>query len=262
MAQYGRVDYWNERYSVDLQSFEWYQRYDSIKHLLANETLSRVPSKLPHKNNQRVLVIGCGNSELSQLMQEDGYSSVTSIDFSAVVIEQMKEKYSNGNYIVMDATAGLDFADDSFDLIIMKGSFDAILCGSGSLHSVRATLLECSRVLGAVGTLVIVTHATPENRLAYIEDPGFGWNIDVHKIPKPILTGANPPSSESAKFHYVYILGKGAPLDEEVKVSYLEKSQENQDKYRQRQVQREEATLQTKHRERQSQSPSPQKDKK
>jgi SAM-dependent methyltransferase len=243
MALYGRVEYWNERYSLDKEPFEWYQQYSGIRHLLTNEILSHMPEQFPAKPQQRVLVMGCGNSQLSQQMLEDGYTcnNVVSVDYASVVIQQMKEKYphASDSYRIMNVASrssgakgegqsqeGMGMAtfdSDSFDMVLLKGTFDSLLCGAGSIFDIRLIMMECSRVLGEHGALVIVTHATSENRLAYFEDPAYGWTIDVHKVPKPPVpgVGAKPPSSststssskpavtEPPKYHHVYILRKG-----------------------------------------------------
>jgi hypothetical protein len=42
------------------------------------------------------LIIGCGNSSLGyDLSKEAGYSNIDNIDYSSVVIDKMKEKYSS-----------------------------------------------------------------------------------------------------------------------------------------------------------------------
>lgn len=39
-----------------------------------------------------ILIIGCGNSEISEKLYEDGYHYITNVDYSSVVIEQMRER--------------------------------------------------------------------------------------------------------------------------------------------------------------------------
>jgi hypothetical protein len=34
MSQYGRTEYWEERYIRDPEPFDWYQRYFSIRDLI------------------------------------------------------------------------------------------------------------------------------------------------------------------------------------------------------------------------------------
>lgn len=39
-----------------------------------------------------MLVVGCGNSSLSGDMFDDGFSNITSMDFSELVIDEMRQK--------------------------------------------------------------------------------------------------------------------------------------------------------------------------
>ena len=44
------------------------------------------------KPQDKVLVIGCGNSQLSADMYDVGYHKIVNIDISDIVVKQMKEK--------------------------------------------------------------------------------------------------------------------------------------------------------------------------
>eukprot|EP00591_Stephanopyxis_turris_P005770 CAMPEP_0195511366 /NCGR_PEP_ID=MMETSP0794_2-20130614/3709_1 /TAXON_ID=515487 /ORGANISM="Stephanopyxis turris, Strain CCMP 815" /LENGTH=246 /DNA_ID=CAMNT_0040638947 /DNA_START=103 /DNA_END=843 /DNA_ORIENTATION=+ len=226
MAQYSKVEYWNERYTKDPDSFDWYQRYSGIRHFLTEEYLSENKLSFPNRDSLRVLDLGCGNSRLSEEMKEDGFGSVTSVDYSTAVIKQMSTKYPNSTYEVMDATKQLSFADDSFDLIICKGTMDAILCGAGSNHNTRAMNLECCRVLGDMGALVVVSYGSPDNRLVYFEDEEFGWNVDVHTVPKPKVGVSAVEDRDANGDHFVYICKKGKPTEKEDVTAEIKKEEE------------------------------------
>ena len=58
-----------------------------------------------------------------------GYKSQVSIDFSPVVIEQMKARHPDLDWRVMDVRK-MDFSDSSFDVAIDKATLDAMLYGS------------------------------------------------------------------------------------------------------------------------------------
>ena len=34
MAQYGKTNYWDERYTKDPEPFDWYQRYSGVRDLI------------------------------------------------------------------------------------------------------------------------------------------------------------------------------------------------------------------------------------
>jgi hypothetical protein len=109
------LQYWDKRYKKDEEQFDWYQRYDTLKHIL---------NEVTPKSMDRILMVGCGNSStwqhpslprtrtcacrglvahthgwaasgMSEHMVEDGYaaSSVTNVDISPVVIDQMRKKH-------------------------------------------------------------------------------------------------------------------------------------------------------------------------
>ena len=60
------------------------------------------------KLDSSILMVGCGNSKLSQQMFEVGYKNIVNIDISPAVIEQMKTASPNMEWLVMDATV-MDF---------------------------------------------------------------------------------------------------------------------------------------------------------
>ena len=114
-------------------------------------------------------MVGCGNSKLSEEMSLEGYSCITNIDISSNVIEKMSAVYSSRfgmqEYQILDATR-MAYRDNSFDICIDKGTFDALACGSNTEVPIRL-LSEMMRVCRTA--TVIVTSGTPEKRMHYFE---------------------------------------------------------------------------------------------
>jgi ubiquinone/menaquinone biosynthesis C-methylase UbiE len=112
------------------------------------------------------LMVGCGNSKLSEEMSQHGYRHITNIDISDNVIHKMKNHYScnfpHQEYAVIDATH-MAYRDNTFDVCIDKGTFDALACGFNSDIPVKL-VSEMMRVC-RVAT-VIVTSGGPEKRMA------------------------------------------------------------------------------------------------
>lgn len=127
---YGDALYWDARYVQDALSFDWYQRYSSLRPFVR----SFVPT------SSRVLMVGCGNSRnslfshlllynwhdyeellplmiefdfrsiqfsntlwlsslfgavMSEDMVKDGYEDIMNVDISSVAIEMMQTKYAS-----------------------------------------------------------------------------------------------------------------------------------------------------------------------
>ena len=152
----------------------------------------------PPRESCRVLILGCGNSNFAGDMVLDGWKGkITNIDFSAVVIEQMKTRFGSDfcdkfhcpqmEFVCADVAEGLPFDDESFDLVICKGTFDAILCSSGSVANAKRIVSECSRVLvKGHGIFFLVTHGNPDSRVVFLEhdnDVSYYWQeVTYHPV--------------------------------------------------------------------------------
>jgi len=200
---YGDYQYWNDRYTKDPELFDWYQRYSGLKGIL-NEN---IPKKL-----EPVLMVGCGNSRLSEEMIGDGYSTnFINIDISSVVIESMKKRCPNLNWQVMDVTK-MAYENEHFGAVIDKGTLDAILCGEGSAQTSEKMLADIARVLKPDGVFVCITYGQPSNRLHYLKKKKFNWSVSYKTVAKPTSSKA-ADELEDDDLHYVYIMKKGNHSD-------------------------------------------------
>ena len=215
---YGDVTYWDSRYQI-LEDFDWYQTW--------NDLLSAFAPFFT--GDELVLNIGCGNSRMSFEMAETTFKKVISIDFSNVVIDQMKKVYSDNKKLewhVMDCTA-LTFKSETFDVVFDKGTTDSILCGDSPMYSVYKTLSEVSRVLKSSGLFFMISYAKPESRLYIFENCKLHWHLH-----KPMIL---PNPQKPNCFHYVYIFQKLNPeidldiYEKEVEYDYEEEEEEEED---------------------------------
>src|ERR1700683_3432710 len=106
---YGATSYWEDWYSSTKSTFEWYMGYRDLKGIL-NRTI-------PKKG--KILMVGAGNSQLPEQMVVDGYEEMVCIDYSPVVVDQMrlrlaKKEFKKYSYECMDATK-MKYANGSFD---------------------------------------------------------------------------------------------------------------------------------------------------
>eukprot|EP00397_Hematodinium_sp_SG-2012_P030802 GEMP01032647.1.p1 GENE.GEMP01032647.1~~GEMP01032647.1.p1 ORF type:complete len:238 (+),score=53.70 GEMP01032647.1:38-751(+) len=199
MAQYGKLQYWDDRYTRDPEPFDWYQRWEGLKDVLKDII----------QPNHSILMLGSGNSRLSEELYEEGYTNISNIDISMVVTKAMKEKYQDKNmtYAQMDARQ-MDFPKDHFSIVLDKGTLDSILCGEGSTQNAQKALNEISRVLLPNGVFICISHGEPSYRLTYLHRPEFGWNVTVQTVVKPMM-GMVSTMDEQSNVHYVYVCTKG-----------------------------------------------------
>lgn len=81
-SKYKLVSYWDERYKEE-EYYEWFGDYNSFKDTI----------KCYIKASSNIIILGCGNSRMSEDLYNDGYLNITNIDYSSIVIESMAQKY-------------------------------------------------------------------------------------------------------------------------------------------------------------------------
>ena len=163
----------------------------------------------------QIMILGCGNSNMTEDMYNDGYTKLTNVDFSNTVIKQQTEKYKEKipslAFKSMDAKA-LSYGNASFDAIIDKACFDAILCGKDAKENSETFLNEIHRVLNANGVYVCVTFGHPESRLPHFSKKEYEWTVFTQKVPKPAISKdvvvAAKESDDNDNYHFVYIMRK------------------------------------------------------
>ncbi|XP_028416552.1 EEF1A lysine methyltransferase 4-like [Dendronephthya gigantea] len=172
-------EYWNKRFAVE-DNFEWCKSYCDFRHL----TIQHV------RKCDRILMLGCGNSRLSEEMYNDGYTNIVNIDYSPVVIEKMRQKHQEligMEYLQMDITK-MTFDKNSFDVIIEKGTLDTLLVDEKNLwnpseHSrkfMHTVLLQISQILKIGGRFISVAFSQPHFRKLYLAKSEYNWSITTN----------------------------------------------------------------------------------
>jgi len=65
------------------------------------------------------------------------------------------------------------------------------------------------------GVFFIVSYGVPDNRLQYLENEDYSWNVTVHTVPKPTVSATAVPDTKDANsVHYIYVCQKGGSSDE------------------------------------------------
>jgi ubiquinone/menaquinone biosynthesis C-methylase UbiE len=135
------------------------------------------------------------NSELSEQMYADGYHNIVNIDFSGEVIRLMRERTKQCDrmqWIEMDARNMAQFENGTFDIVIDKGTLDAVLTEQQSVWEVEphlaeqidAMLAEVQRVMKPTNSAFIyITFGQKHFRQKLLDKPErYHWTFDFQTI--------------------------------------------------------------------------------
>ena len=69
----------------------------------------------------------------------------------------------------------MPYSDKSFDVVLDKGTLDAIICGDEGVCFPDKVISEIYRVLKENGLYICITYGKPEARMDYFQDPSQKW---------------------------------------------------------------------------------------
>ncbi|RXG57535.1 Methyltransferase-like protein 13 [Armadillidium vulgare] len=185
-SKYKDIDYWNFRYSKE-ESYEWCKSYIEFKHLMKDHI----------QKTDRILILGCGNSNLSEDLYKDGYENITNIDFSSVAIETASKKTQSKKMLLL-------FVPESFDVILEKATLDALLVdekdpwrlSKDADALLKSILLQISTLLTDGGKFISLTFAQPHFRKKIMCHRRYNWSYKYFTY--------------GSSFHYFfYVMTKG-----------------------------------------------------
>ncbi|KAL8143529.1 hypothetical protein V2J09_016561 [Rumex salicifolius] len=171
--------YWDQRFSKE-EHYEWFKDYSHFRHLLLHNINS----------NSSVLELGCGNSQLSDEMYNDGITDITCIDLSSVAVEKMRSRLSSKGFtdikVMVADMLELPFKENTFDVVIEKGTMDVLFVDSGDpwnprpeiASNVKAMLKGVHRVLKPDGIFISISFGQPHFRRPLFQAPEFTWSME------------------------------------------------------------------------------------
>lgn len=143
--------FWDEKYRKKENTFEWYINFEEFINKLG---------KYFTNLNSNILNVGAGNSEISEKLYFQGFSSIINIDYSQEVVKTMSKRYRelncNISYLEMDMKK-LMFDDKKFDIVLDLGGSDCLLCSRNPLQDYRVFSNEIYRVLREKGIYIRIT---------------------------------------------------------------------------------------------------------
>ncbi|XP_072936789.1 eEF1A lysine and N-terminal methyltransferase homolog [Epargyreus clarus] len=150
--EFSEKDYWNKFFKKrGNKAFEWYGEY--------LELCAHLHKYI--KKGDSILITGCGNSTLSADLYDVGYTNITNIDVSEVVIKQMRSINANRmgmKFICMDAL-NMSFGNEEFNVVLDKGTLDALMPDDleDTVQRIDKYFSEIKRVLKPSGRFVCIS---------------------------------------------------------------------------------------------------------
>ncbi|XP_059924015.1 eEF1A lysine and N-terminal methyltransferase [Gadus macrocephalus] len=172
--EFSSAEYWERFFKKrGEKSFEWYGDYNKLCGVLHKYI----------KLQDKVLVVGCGNSELSEQMYDVGYKRLTNIDISETVVTHMNqrnaERRPNLTFQQVDATQ-THYEDALYQACLDKGTLDAMASEEDGALA-RRMLAEVARVLCVGGRYLCVTLSQESVvKLAVEHFVSLGWAVRFH----------------------------------------------------------------------------------
>ncbi|KAF4632269.1 hypothetical protein G7Y89_g5857 [Cudoniella acicularis] len=145
------------------------------------------------QNGCHILHLGCGSSHLTADLYALGYTNQNNVDFSSVVINAMKIKYSyleSARWAVMDVR-DLQLPDSDIDIAIDKGLVDVMIHGSlwdppaDVRENIRKYVQEVARVLRPGGKWLYITYRQPHFIKPLLLERQDLWDLEVDLLDQP-----------------------------------------------------------------------------
>mmetsp|Transcript_21225 Transcript_21225/g.49398 ORF Transcript_21225/g.49398 Transcript_21225/m.49398 type:complete len:260 (-) Transcript_21225:79-858(-) len=150
----------------------------------------------------RMLHVGCGTSEVTESLWQNGFHNVTHLDLSRAVIEKMSLRlaFTNHSFQVGDMTA-LNFADGVFDVVLDKGALDFVY--AKGLASAKAALRHVARVLRPKsGLYIMVSRFEPPQLLPSLSRMNEEGELPIFQECATQVHPLSPVTQIGARYSY------------------------------------------------------------
>uniref|UniRef100_A0A8C1YIY8 Citrate synthase-lysine N-methyltransferase CSKMT, mitochondrial n=1 Tax=Cyprinus carpio TaxID=7962 RepID=A0A8C1YIY8_CYPCA len=181
------------------KNFEWFFGFDSVKDFILPVLQSMSHS---HSGQLNILDMGCGTSALGPCIYRNSPCAVKVIcaDISTVAVKLM-QKHSNSTlvqpcnpssalaFLELDCTQLRGYFDArSLDLILDKGTTDALVRSKEGQVKAGQIVKQCLQVLKPSGSLLQFSDEDPDARLVWLErevrGAELGADVGVQEVGK------------------------------------------------------------------------------
>lgn len=149
--KYSEKEYWETRFKK--KKTEYFDWYCSMEELRPCFDIYLKPLRYSF-----VLMLGCGNSLLSEQLLHTYSFFIINVDIVFSVLKKIKAKTQKENQdFLCDDAFHLSFERNTFDIVLDKGTFDAIACSKNS-QNIHTYLKQVFMVLRNEGFYVVITY--------------------------------------------------------------------------------------------------------
>lgn len=174
---FGRHDYWESRYETSTDDFSWYSDWVDLEPFVTDFC----------DGQKRVLVLGVGTDASLLRGLTSIKHNVSGFDYSEASISFLEQQsIPNVQLNVADARdlKGIYPEDGQFDMIIDKGSLDAIFIAGDSAASKEKnmvlTLKEAHRILAKGGVLWSLSGICTDHLISILDQSDHMWDMTVN----------------------------------------------------------------------------------
>ena len=172
-----------------VRPFEWLTSAESLK--------PKLQQALVHKENARVLHVGCGSSVLGEFLAENfaNVAQVVNLDNDQETVQAMQKRWTKFcgqrrydeqmrdrmKFIALDmCQESIPQMDGSFDLVLDKSTLDCLLCSD---KGASCLLSETHRLLDPKdGVYLLISFHHMDMLRPLLQDcPGTDWNL-THSV--------------------------------------------------------------------------------
>ncbi|XP_077598102.1 citrate synthase-lysine N-methyltransferase CSKMT, mitochondrial [Stigmatopora nigra] len=193
-ATWDRFYFENYSKTSSFKNFEWFFGFEAVQNII-------MPLLKPRPGLQdplQVLDIGCGTSALGPSVYKNCLVPVQVIcgDISPVAVQIMKQQFVSGSVTPGDRSSRLEFVEldctqldkhfcpKSVDLIVDKGTTDALVRSKCGKKNAGVVLKQCLKVLRHSGSLLQFSDEDPDARLLWLETEAPKTRVGVQEVGK------------------------------------------------------------------------------
>ena len=165
--------FWAERYDEEMPTID-YNYTEPMKEAFLKSNI---------KTDSKILDAACGTGYPTMALYEMGYKNLHGIDFSSEMIKEAKKKNIYKSLTVADLINPIDFATDTFDVIMCVGFLASGHMGSEPLDEFIRVIKPGGHLICSIGVNIFDTDGF-DKKLQQLQDDNI---IQIDHVSEPFV---------------------------------------------------------------------------